>query len=75
MHPHTCYDFFLVMRIFEIWSLSNCQMCSALLLTVITRLYGRPPELMYFVTGGLYRLKEVFLKEKVRVPSVIYLFS
>ena len=48
------YHFFFVVRTFEIHSLSNFQVYNTLLLTVVTMLYLRSPELIPLITGSLY---------------------
>ena len=37
--PQIVTDFFLVMRTFKIYSLSNFQICDTVLLTIVTMLY------------------------------------
>ena len=48
--------FFLVMRTFKIYSLSNFQLCNTISLTVVTMLYLTSPGLISFITRSLYFL-------------------
>lgn len=47
---------FLVMRTFKFYSLSNFQICSTLLLTIITALFITSLWLIHSITGSLYLL-------------------
>ena len=48
--------FFLVLRIFDIYSLSNFHTCTTVLLHIFTMLYITPPGLIYFIIGSLQLL-------------------
>ena len=48
--------FFLVMTAFKIYSCGTFQICSTVLLTLVTRLYAISPWLTHFVTGSLFLL-------------------
>lgn len=55
------YHFVVVMvRNFSIYSHSNIQIYSTVLLTVVTMVYIRSLERTCFVSGGLYLLTKVF---------------
>ena len=46
--------FLLVMKAYKIYSLSNFQIYSSVLLTVVTLLYIASPGLIYSITGSVY---------------------
>ena len=48
-----CYRISLLLRTFMINSDSNFQICSTILLTVVSMLYIRSPWLLCFITGSL----------------------
>ena len=50
------YHFFFVVRTFKIYSLSNFQVYSIVLLPIITMLYIRSPEIIHVIIGSLYPL-------------------
>ena len=50
------YDFFFVVRVFNIYSPSNFQVYNTVLLTLVTTLYIRSPELTHLITGSLHLL-------------------
>ena len=52
--PHIVTHFFLVIRAFKIYSLSNFQICNIVLLTVFTMLCFTSVGLIYFVPGCSY---------------------
>ena len=52
-HTFTEY-FFLVIRTFNVYSLSCFQICNAVLVTVIAMLDTISPWFAYFITGSLY---------------------
>ena len=57
LSSHIIIEFiFLVIRIFRTYSLSNFQICSTVLLTIVTTLYTISPWFIYFITGSLYLL-------------------
>ena len=49
----------LLVRIFEIYSLSKHHVCNIALLTAVTMLYIRFPELVHLITGSLHLLNHV----------------
>ena len=49
-HHTKLYIFFLVMRTFKSYSLSNFQICNTILLTIVATLHITFPGLNYFVT-------------------------
>ena len=51
--PHTVIIFFLVMRSFKIYSLSNFQIYNKVSLTVVTMLYTTSPGDIYFILTTL----------------------
>ena len=53
--------FFLVLRTFKMYSLSNFQICSGVVLTTVIMLYITSPGLAYFITGSLYFFISLFL--------------
>ena len=53
------YHLFSVMRTFKIYSLSNFQVYNTVLLTIITMLFIRSPELIHLITGSLYPLTNI----------------
>ena len=57
IHQHTyLQNFFLVMRTFKIYSLSNFQICNTVLLIIVAMLYITSPWLAHFKTGILFLL-------------------
>ena len=56
IHHHSSYNSFLMMRPFKIYSLSNFQKHTRLLLTIVSILYITSWWLIYFITGSLYLL-------------------
>ena len=54
--PSHSYHFFCVVRTLKIYSLSNFQVYDAVLLTIITMVYIRSPEIVHLITGSLYPL-------------------
>ena len=57
-----CYNFFVpVMRIFEIYSLSNFQIYSSVSLTIVTMLYGTCSETIRLITQSLDPLTALWL--------------
>ena len=61
IHLTYLHNFFLVIRTFKIYSPSNFQIYSKILLTFVTKLYTIYPERMYLITGSLYLLTYVIL--------------
>ena len=53
------YHFFFVVRTFKIYSVSNFQVYSTILLFIITMLYLRSSELTHLTSGTLYPLINV----------------
>ena len=51
--------FFFVVRTLKIYSLSNFQVYNTVLLTIITVLYIRSPELIFLINGSLYPLTKI----------------
>ena len=49
------------MRTYKIYSLSNLQVYNAALITVVTRLYIRTPELIHHITRMLNPLTNISL--------------
>ena len=56
--PHNYY-FFFVVRTFKIYSLSNFQIYDRTLLTIITMLYFRSPELIHPTPGSLHSFANI----------------
>lgn len=53
------YYHFSFIRTFKIYPLNNFQVYNALLLTIITMLYIRSPELTHLITGSFYPLTNI----------------
>ena len=50
------YKKFFLLRLFKIYSLSNCKMCNTVLVNIVAMLYVTPPWRIYFITGSSYVL-------------------
>ena len=50
------YCFFLMTRIFKVYSLSNFQIYNIVWLTIVTMLYVTSPRFVYLITESLYLL-------------------
>ena len=53
------YYFLWVVRTLKIYSLSKFQVCNTILLTIVTILYNRFPELIHFIIQTLYPLTNI----------------
>ena len=58
-HQTQLQNFFLKMRTFKIYPLSNFSIHNTVLLTMVAILYITSSRLSYFITGGLYLLTAV----------------
>ena len=55
----TWLPFLFHVKTFKIYSFSNFQVYNTILLTIITILFIRSPELIHFLTGSLYSLVNI----------------
>ena len=62
-----------MVRTFRNYSLSNLQVYNTILLTIITILHIRSPELIYLRTGSLYPLANISLYFFLPVPATTFL--
>ena len=53
------YHFFFVVRTFKIYALSSFQVYNVILLTVITMLYIRSPEVTHLIFGSVYSVMNI----------------
>ena len=58
--PWHNYHFFFVMITFTNYCLSHFQVYNTVLLTIVTMLYNRSPELTHFITTSLRPLTKIF---------------
>ena len=69
IHHHTVTRFFLMMRTFKIYFVSNFYIYDTVLLTVVTMLCITSPELTLLITGSVYLLMDISLYLPPPLPS------